>query len=246
MPDTFYIHFKKYSSVLIRCPACMNEMTMHQFYRDHARSQHNLKRILQCVFCFGDLSWKRGEKTHHSKHILECLKRFVDRNRIRTVETPAESVMTPDIPICGDRCRKSWCRPRDMCGRVKDRTSEYVGFYEPIFEKPDMWIEPGGVKFDARCGLGPDIYGIVKKYLQEDMKWFHFMVKHTAFETFVREMTPIRDQFVVLSYGCLCDGLKGKDGQLQTHRHMIVACELESAFVHILQYKVKISVPLEV
>ncbi|GBL91925.1 hypothetical protein AVEN_273853-1 [Araneus ventricosus] len=185
----------------------MEAMTFHQFYNEHAPKRHNISNA--CVFCLGAYDWKPREKTlpHNLKHMIECLNKFVERNRIRTVETPAESLTPPDIPICGDRCRKSWWRPRDMCGRDKDRTNEYLGFYEPVFEKPDMWVEPGGVKFDARCGLGPDAYAIVMKYLQEDMHCCHLMVKHTAFEAFVRVMTPIRDKFVVLSYGCLRDGL---------------------------------------
>ncbi|GBN42545.1 hypothetical protein AVEN_8583-1, partial [Araneus ventricosus] len=236
---TFYRLLKKNLNVRIRCRDCMEAMTLDDFYKEHAPKRHGLDKRSECVFCFGGYDWKRGEKRRRSNwtHMIECLNSFVKRNRIR--ETRAETPL--QIPICGEQCRKPRLRPRDMCGRVKDRTSEYLGFYEPVFEKPDMWIEPGGVKFDARCGLGPDAYGIVKKYLQKDMKWFHLMVKHTAFDTFVREMTPIRDQFVVLSYWCLCDGLEGENGQRQTHRHMIVACELESAFVHILQYKVKIS-----
>ncbi|GBN64430.1 hypothetical protein AVEN_83588-1 [Araneus ventricosus] len=104
-----------------------------------------------------------------------------------------------------------------------------------------MWIEAGGVKFDARFGLGPDVYAIVQRYLKGDMHWFHLMVKHNAFDTFVSALTPIKDQFVVLSYWCLCDGLKGENGQRQTHRHMIVACELESTFAQDLAHKVRIS-----
>ncbi|GBO45342.1 hypothetical protein AVEN_77682-1 [Araneus ventricosus] len=45
---------------------------------------------------------------------------------------------------------------------------------------------------------------------------------------FTRETEPLR-------------GLKDKDGQRQTHRHMIVACEKESTFVDDLTYKVRIS-----
>ncbi|GBM04619.1 hypothetical protein AVEN_103905-1 [Araneus ventricosus] len=218
-------------------------MTLDDFYKEHAPNRHGLTKLSECVFCFGGYDWKRGEKRRRSNwtHMIKCLKSFVKRNRIR--ETPAEAPAEtpPEPPMCGEQCRKSRLKPRDMCGRVKDRTNEYLGFYEPVFEKPDMWIEPGGVKFDARCGLGPDAYGIVKKYLGKTMKWFHLMVKHNAFDTFVREMTPIRDEFVVLSYWCLCDGLEGENGQRQTHRHMIVACELESTFLHILTYKVRIS-----
>ncbi|GBN16676.1 hypothetical protein AVEN_224683-1 [Araneus ventricosus] len=219
----------------------MKEMTFKEFYDNHLSKQHHIRSYNRCVFC-SDHSWKRGEKTHRSNvnHLIKCLNSFVDTHRIRTYDE-IEAEIPSDIPTCGDRCRKSWWRPRDMCGRVKDRTSEYVGFYEPVFEKPDMWVTPGGVKFDARCGLGPDAYAIVMKYLQDDMHWFHLMVKHTAFEAFVRVMTPIRDQFVVLSYGCLCDGLEGENGQRQTHRHMIVACEKESTFVDDLTYKVRIS-----
>ncbi|GBM23510.1 hypothetical protein AVEN_13328-1, partial [Araneus ventricosus] len=104
------------------------------------------------------------------------------------------------IPLCDDACRKFRPYPRDMRGRIKDRLSEYVGFYDSVFEKPDVWRVPNGVKLNARYGLGDDVYAIVQKYLQEDLTWYHIMLKHDGFETFVREMSKIRDKFVVLPY----------------------------------------------
>ncbi|GBO16048.1 hypothetical protein AVEN_100644-1 [Araneus ventricosus] len=223
----------------------MEAMTLDDFYKEHAPNRHGLTKLSDCVFCFGGYDWKRGENRHRSNwtRMIKCLKSFVQRNRIRTVETPAESVTSPEIPMCEDPCRKSRLRPRDLCGR--DRINELDDFYEPIFEKPEMWRVPGGVKLDARCGLGTDVYAIVKRYLKADLNWFHLIMKHNSFETFVREMTPIQDKFVVLSYGCLCDGLKDKDGQRQTHRHMIVACDQSGVFEKIWKEKVIYEFPKE-
>ncbi|GFT87667.1 hypothetical protein TNCV_1410581, partial [Trichonephila clavipes] len=45
-------------------------------------------------------------------------------------------------------------------------------------------------------------------YLSQDMEWFHIMVKHDAFPIFCRELETIRDEFVLLPFWCLCDGLE--------------------------------------
>ncbi|GBN63588.1 hypothetical protein AVEN_129337-1 [Araneus ventricosus] len=125
---TFYRLLKKNLNVRIRCPDCMKAMTLDEFYKDHAPIRHNLSKFSVCLFCFGAHGWKRGEKRHGCNwtHMIECLKRFVDANRIRTIETLP--VTTPNIPMCGDRCRKSRLIPRDMCVRVKDRTNELYDF----------------------------------------------------------------------------------------------------------------------
>ncbi|GFX62979.1 uncharacterized protein TNCV_1100721 [Trichonephila clavipes] len=56
------------------------------------------------------------------------------------------------------------------------------------------------------------------------------------------EMETIRDQFVILLFRCLCDGLETKKGKIQ-HRHMILTCEHESAFVEIWKGKVPYEFP---
>ncbi|GFW02661.1 uncharacterized protein TNCV_2456751 [Trichonephila clavipes] len=91
-----------------------------------------------------------------------------------------------------------------MQGRRKDRLSEYVGFYDSLFEKPEMWEE--GVEFQG--GLGKDVWGIVQRYLRQDLMGFHIMVRHDMFDTFRKEMEKIQDQFVLLPFWCLCDGLR--------------------------------------
>ncbi|GFU03167.1 hypothetical protein NPIL_478981 [Nephila pilipes] len=55
--------------------------------------------------------------------------------------------------------------------------------------------------------VGKDVYSILQRFTQGDLVWFHLMVKHDAFETFCKEMENIRDQFVLLPFWCLCDGL---------------------------------------
>ncbi|GBO40632.1 hypothetical protein AVEN_130546-1, partial [Araneus ventricosus] len=239
---TYNRHLQKHLNVRVRCPGCMEEMTLDEFYNDHAPKRHGLNKFRRCVFCFGKRPLIKGLRQENVRHKIECLKKFVDDTRIRTndiEEIPCDTI----IPMCEDPCRTSRLRPRDMCGR--DRINELDDFYEPIFEKPEMWRMPDGVKFDARCGLGTDVYAIVKRYLKADLNWFHLMVKHNSFETFVREMTPIKDKFVVLSYGCLCDGLKDKYGQRQTHRHMIVACDQSGVFEKIWKEKVIYEFPKE-
>ncbi|GFX32280.1 uncharacterized protein TNCV_1324811 [Trichonephila clavipes] len=83
-----------------------------------------------------------------------------------------------------------------MRGRRKDRLSEYVGFYDSLLEKPEMWEE--GVTF--QIGLGKDVWGMVQRYLRQDLMWFHIMVKHDVFDTFRKEMEKIRDQCVILPF----------------------------------------------
>ncbi|GFV98918.1 uncharacterized protein TNCV_200631 [Trichonephila clavipes] len=109
-----------------------------------------------------------------------------------------------------------------MYDRSKDPT--YEGFYDSVFEKPNMWIR--GLEFSEASGLGKDVHGVLQRYLSQDMDWFYIMVKHDAFPVFCREMEKIRDEFVLLPFWCLCDGLEGK----VQHRHMILACEPESSF----------------
>ncbi|GFV04947.1 hypothetical protein TNCV_2603141 [Trichonephila clavipes] len=41
--------------------------------------------------------------------------------------------------------------------------------YESVFEKPDMW-RIDGVPFSESSGLGKDVYGIVQRYLKEELE----------------------------------------------------------------------------
>ncbi|GFS62548.1 uncharacterized protein TNIN_134431 [Trichonephila inaurata madagascariensis] len=97
--------------------------------------------------------------------------------------------------VCG--CRVFQPMSREMYGRRKVRE----GFYDSVFEKPDMWEE--GIEFDN--GLGKDVRGIIQRYLNGDLVWFHIMVKHNIFDTFCKEMEMIQDQFVILPFWYLCD-----------------------------------------
>ncbi|GFS73056.1 uncharacterized protein TNCV_3606481 [Trichonephila clavipes] len=102
--------------------------------------------------------------------------------------------------------------PHSLYDRNKDST--YVGFYDSVFEKPDMW--PRGIEFSEASGLGKDVHGILQRYQSQDMEWFHIMVKHDAFPIFCREMETIRDEFVLLPFWCLCDGLEVNEKALLT------------------------------
>ncbi|GFS67053.1 uncharacterized protein NPIL_230021 [Nephila pilipes] len=83
---------------------------------------------------------------------------------------------------------------------------------------------------------------MVQRYLTGDLNWFLIMVKYDAFNIFFQEMESIRDQFVVLPFWYLCDGLVSGTGRTQ-HRHMIVACEPESSFEDIWKHKVRYEFP---
>ncbi|GFT05556.1 uncharacterized protein TNCV_3160351 [Trichonephila clavipes] len=83
---------------------------------------------------------------------------------------------------------------------------------------------------------------MVQRYLRQDLMWFHIMVKHDMFDTFRKEMEKIRDQFVLLPFWCLCDGLVNEKGKIQ-HRHMILACELESSFEDVWKGKIRYEFP---
>ncbi|GFU28113.1 uncharacterized protein NPIL_187921 [Nephila pilipes] len=106
-----------------------------------------------------------------------------------------------------------------------------------MFENPDWWRCDDPVEFTEASGLGKDAYGILQRFTRGDLVWFHLMVKHDAFETFCKEMGKIWGQFALLPFWCLCDGMVSGTGRTQ-HRHMIVACELESSFKDIWQYKI--------
>ncbi|KAF8789722.1 hypothetical protein HNY73_007641 [Argiope bruennichi] len=140
-------------------------------------------------------------------------------------------------------CWKFVSTSGNMRGRIKDRLSEYVGLFENHFERPEIFNNEEGVYFDERSGLGKDVYAIVQRFLKGDLKWIHAMVKSNAFETFVRELKPIRDQFLVLPFWCLCDGLLDCEGNKCVHRHMIIAYEPESEFEYIWKHKVRMPLP---
>lgn len=157
---------------------------------------------------------------------------------MRTDAVP--SVMTEEEKAACWVCRKFRPIPRDMCGRVRDRLSEYVGLYDSEFEQPQWWTMPGWKLFDASRGMHDDLVGIVKRFESKTLKWFHLMVKHDAYATFREKMNPIREEIALLPYWCLCDGLTA---ERVTHRHMILACTLESAFEDVWKKEVKYDLP---
>ncbi|GFX22272.1 uncharacterized protein TNCV_2951131 [Trichonephila clavipes] len=174
-------------------------------------------------FCFGRRQWNYGEKhlSVNVNHIVSCLKLFVtnEKDFSAIVEEKEEDIAEAiEVETC--ECQHFQSNPRDMAGRRKLNS---VGFYDSMFEKPEMWED--GIEF--QCGLGKDVWGIVERYLKGDLEWFHISVKHDIFETFGREMENIRDQCVILPFWCLCDGLVNEKGKIQ-HRHMILACKPES------------------
>ncbi|GFS52527.1 uncharacterized protein TNCV_4851731 [Trichonephila clavipes] len=129
-----------------------------------------------------------------------------------------------DEKVCG--CRHFQPMPREMYGRRKVRE----GFYDSVFEKPDRW-EEGSEK-----GLGKEVWGIIQRHLKG--VWYHIIVKHNIFYKFCKEMEVIRDQFIILPFWCLCDGLETERGKIQ-HRNMVLACEQENSFEEIWKGKVR-------
>ncbi|GFT83586.1 uncharacterized protein NPIL_106641 [Nephila pilipes] len=155
-------------------------------------------------------------------------------------ETEEEEEEVTSEEVC--ECKNFESIPHQMLGRRKERMNEYVGFYDSVFENPDWWRCDDPVEFTEASGLGKDVYGILQRFTRGDLVWFHLMVKHDAFEAFCKDMGKIRGQFALLPFWCLCDGMVSGTGRTQ-HRHMIVACELESAFKDIWQYKIRYDFP---
>ncbi|GFX33194.1 uncharacterized protein TNCV_2353631 [Trichonephila clavipes] len=229
---TFYRLIDSSSDIVVRCPLCFESMTFGHYYHQHALQEHFLKHRKECVFCMGLKSWPHGQKMKREnvQHVVECLKGFVARRK--------EDDRPPDYDLFEGvtcECKYFISMPHSLYDRRKDPT--YVGFYESVFEKPDMW--PRGLEFSEASGLGKDVHGILQRYQSQDMEWFHIMVKHDAFPIFCREMETIRDEFVLLPFWCLCDGLEGK----VQHRHMILACEPGSSFKDIWKHKIRYDFP---
>ncbi|GFS59477.1 uncharacterized protein NPIL_612251 [Nephila pilipes] len=245
---TLYNHLKSSADIPIRCPICSEWMTVNHFYQRHALENHRLQTRKRCVFCKGLKSWAHGEKNRpdNVKHVVECLKRFVIVARDESpgvedeTEEEEEEEEVTSAEVC--ECKKFESIPHKMLGRRKERMNEYVGFYDSMFENPDWWRCDDPMEFTEASGLGKDVYGILQRFPQGDLVWFHLMVKHDAFETFCKEMGKIRGQFALLPFWCLCDGMVSGTGRTQ-HLHMIVACELESSFKDIWQYKIRYDFP---
>ncbi|GFU97378.1 uncharacterized protein TNCV_3889931 [Trichonephila clavipes] len=132
--------------------------------------------------------------------------------------------------------------PHSLYDRRKDPT--YEGFYESVFEKPDMW--PRGLEFSAASGLGKDVHGILQRYQSQDMEWFHIMVKHDAFPIFCREMETIRDEFVLLPFWCLCDGLEERLLLEQNGRKNVVQWDIHAQWGPDKWRRLKWKVPIKV
>ncbi|GFV01880.1 uncharacterized protein TNCV_4978321 [Trichonephila clavipes] len=233
---TLYKVIDSSSHIVVRCPICFELMTFGHYLHKHALQEYSLKNRQECVFCMGLKSWPHGQrmKRENVKHVVECLKSFVNpQNNASTVKNYEDL----EEEICD--CQTFVSIPRDMLGRSKNMDN--VILYESVFEKPDMWSDDG-VQFSESSGLGKDVYGIVQRYLKKDLKWFHVMVKHDAFQIFCREMEKIQNEIVVLPFWCLCDGLMAGIAKVQ-HRHMIIACELQGQFEFVWQRKFRYNIP---
>ncbi|GFX55042.1 uncharacterized protein TNCV_2305641 [Trichonephila clavipes] len=133
---SFYRHLSRWFNALVSCPECQEPMTVRHFYSKHAAQKYNLDGRKQCLFCFGRKHWPYGQKNcpENVNHVTACLLRFVEEAKIHEETEEEETVEEEDA--CG--CRDFQPVPREMQGRCKDRLSEYVGFYDSLFEKPEM------------------------------------------------------------------------------------------------------------
>ncbi|GFW54225.1 uncharacterized protein TNCV_1560031 [Trichonephila clavipes] len=96
--------------------------------------------------------WNRGGKnlSVNVNHIVSCLKLFVtnEKDFSAIVEAKEEGV-AEEIEVETCECQHFQSNPRDMAGRRKLNS---VGFYDSMFEKPEMWEK--GIEFHG--GLGKD------------------------------------------------------------------------------------------
>ncbi|GFW62903.1 uncharacterized protein TNCV_4452521 [Trichonephila clavipes] len=69
-----------------------------------------------------------------------------------------EEDIVEEIEVETCECQHFQSNPRDMAGRLK---LNIVGFYDSMFEKPEMWEE--GIELPG--GLVKDVWGIVERYL---------------------------------------------------------------------------------
>ncbi|GFX70890.1 uncharacterized protein TNCV_1688731 [Trichonephila clavipes] len=158
---TLYRLIDSSSDIVVCCPVCFESMTFRHYYHQNALQEQFLKNRKECVFCMGLKSWPHGQrmKRENVQHILECLKGFVARTKRMT--TPAYESF--EGVTC--ECKYFISLLHSMYDRSKDPT--YEGFYDSVFEKPDMWIR--GLEFSEASGLGKDVHGILQRYLSQDM-----------------------------------------------------------------------------
>ncbi|GFW11220.1 hypothetical protein TNCV_5132311 [Trichonephila clavipes] len=80
-------------------------------------------------------SWHHGQrmKCENVKHVMECLKGFVAGRK--DDDRPPDYDSFEGVTC---ECKYFISLPYSMYDRSKDPT--YVGFYDSVFEKPDMWL----------------------------------------------------------------------------------------------------------
>ncbi|GFX89421.1 uncharacterized protein TNCV_2202631 [Trichonephila clavipes] len=97
------------------------------------------------MFCFGRRQGHHGEKnlSVNVNHVVSCLKLFVTNAKDFSAFLDAEDEdIAEEIEVETCECQQFQSNPRDMSGGPKLNN---VGFYDSMFEKPEMWEE--GVEF---------------------------------------------------------------------------------------------------
>ncbi|GFW24898.1 uncharacterized protein TNCV_3846321 [Trichonephila clavipes] len=103
-------------------------MTVCHFYTKHAAPKHNLDYRKQCMFSFGWKYWPYGQKNcpENVNHVAACLQRFLEDAKINEEEDESETEEEEPKEEVSE-CSPFQPVPREMQGRHKDRSSEYVG-----------------------------------------------------------------------------------------------------------------------
>ncbi|GFS44569.1 hypothetical protein NPIL_498151 [Nephila pilipes] len=73
-----------------------------------------------------------------------------------------------------------------------------------------MWKDENGVEFGETSGLGYELWSLFRRFEKDYLNWPHIMVNGDVLGKFIRRMELIRDEFVILPFWMLCDGLKKK------------------------------------
>ncbi|GFW39596.1 uncharacterized protein TNCV_3187671 [Trichonephila clavipes] len=77
-------HLGRWSSTLVGCPECREQMTVRHIYSKHAAPKHNLDCRKQGLLCFGRKHWTYGQKNRpeNVNNITACLQHFVEDAKI--------------------------------------------------------------------------------------------------------------------------------------------------------------------
>ncbi|GBN16677.1 hypothetical protein AVEN_224684-1 [Araneus ventricosus] len=79
-----------------------------------------------------------------------------------------------------------------------------IGFYDPVFQRPEVWEHHTSVRFSKESGLGEEVGGMFQKF--DQFKWFQMYINPFLFVYFVEAFKEYQAHFTVVPFWCLCDG----------------------------------------